>query len=97
MLVPVALMAVYFTEKRDGNANSENKSGKFIRKQGFINYREMSKANKDGNYHCLRVLFRTINKSLPIYAKGIIKDELAFKHFDLGQHLNSFLKQTTSK
>lgn len=53
--------------------------------------------NKDGNYHCLRVLFRTINKSLPIYGKGIIKDEQAFKHFDLGQHLNSFLKQTTSK
>lgn len=32
MLVPVALMAIYFTEKREGNANSENKSGKFIRK-----------------------------------------------------------------
>lgn len=53
--------------------------------------------NKDGNYHYLRVLFRTINKSLPICAKGIMKDELAFKHFDLGQHLNSFLKQMTSK
>lgn len=57
----------------------------------------IKRLRRQNNYHCPKASFRTMNKSLPICAMGIIKDELAFKHFDFSQHPNSFLKQTTSK
>ena len=80
-------------------ALGQSSSQKKEKNRDLLIVKRFQRQDKDGNYHCHRESHSKpwISQLLPIYSRVIKNHDLAFKHFDLCWHTNSFLKQTMSK